>query len=120
VRAADDQVGEYADERHHDHQDKPTHLGSGTALMAPEDAQDGPGRSTAVDGESGASQGTPWRLQDPLVRGSVCTAGQPACPQVGRCNGWAGSDRETSILTGPWSVSLDHLRFDRCRCIRGT
>jgi hypothetical protein len=26
----------------------------------------------------------------------------------------------TAVPLGPWSVSLNHLRFDRCRSIRGT
>ena len=37
---------------------------------------------------------------DPLIRRSVCAVGQPACPQVSRCIGLSGSDREFPALTG--------------------
>jgi hypothetical protein len=37
---------------------------------------------------------------DPLLRRSVCAAGQPACPQLGRCTGLSASDREFPALTG--------------------
>jgi hypothetical protein len=37
---------------------------------------------------------------DPLLRRSVCAAGQPACPQVSRCIGLSGSDRKFPALTG--------------------
>jgi hypothetical protein len=38
--------------------------------------------------------------RDPLLRRSVCAAGQPARPQVNRCTGLSGSDREYPALTG--------------------
>jgi hypothetical protein len=37
---------------------------------------------------------------DPLLRRSVCAAGQPVCPQVSRCIGLSGSDRKFPALTG--------------------
>ena len=37
---------------------------------------------------------------DPLLRRSVCAAGQPARPQVSRCTGLSGSDHEFPALTG--------------------
>ena len=40
------------------------------------------------------------RTRDPLLRRSVCAAGQPACPQVSRCVGLSGSGREFPALTG--------------------
>ena len=54
-----------------------------------------------------------WR-SDPLLRRSVCAAGQPARPQVSRCIGLSASDREYLVLTGrsgtqrarpPWARS---------------
>jgi hypothetical protein len=39
-------------------------------------------------------------VADPLLRRSVCAAGQPACPQVSRCIGLSGSDREFPVLAG--------------------
>jgi len=38
--------------------------------------------------------------RDPLLRRSVCAAGQPAYAQVGRCTGLSGSDRKYAALTG--------------------
>ena len=40
-----------------------------------------------------------WR-SDPLLRRSVCAAGQPACPQVSGGIGLSGSGREFPALTG--------------------
>jgi hypothetical protein len=57
-------------------------------------------RSLAVDGGSETSRGHAHQAIDPLLRRSVCVAGQPACPQVSRCIRLSGSDRETPILTG--------------------
>jgi hypothetical protein len=57
-------------------------------------------RSLAVDGGSETSRGHAHQAIDPLLRTSVCSAGQPACPQVSRCIRLSGSDRETPILTG--------------------
>src|SRR6185437_3224593 len=37
---------------------------------------------------------------DPLLRRSVCAAGQPACPQVSRYLGLSGSNRKFPALTG--------------------
>jgi hypothetical protein len=38
--------------------------------------------------------------RDTLLRRSVCAAGRPARPQVTRCMGLSGSDREYPVLTG--------------------
>jgi hypothetical protein len=40
------------------------------------------------------------RTRDPLLRRSVCAAGQPARPQVSQPIGLSGSDREFPVLTG--------------------
>jgi hypothetical protein len=37
---------------------------------------------------------------EPLLRRSICAAGQPACPQVSGYLGLSGSDREFPVLTG--------------------
>jgi len=37
---------------------------------------------------------------EPLLRRSVCAAGQPARSQVSGCTGWSGSHREFPALTG--------------------
>jgi hypothetical protein len=47
-----------------------------------------------------ASGGVMKLARDPLLRRSVCAAGQPACPQVSRGIGLSGSDREFPALTG--------------------
>ena len=39
-------------------------------------------------------------VAEPLLRRSVCAAGQPACSQVRRRIGLSGSDREFPALTG--------------------
>jgi hypothetical protein len=57
-------------------------------------------RSLAIDGGSGTSRGHGYRMIDPLLRRSVCAAGQPACPQVSRCTGLSASDRDFPALTG--------------------
>src|SRR6476620_12213614 len=50
----------------------------------------------------GAKMSAPGRIRTrhPLLRRSVCAAGQPACPQVSRCTGLSGSDRKFPVLTG--------------------
>ena len=42
----------------------------------------------------------PVPRRDPLLRRSVCAAGQPARPQVSQPIGLSGSDREFPVLTG--------------------
>jgi len=44
---------------------------------------------------------TELERKDPLLRRSVCAAGQPACPQVSRGTQLSVSDREFPPLTGP-------------------
>jgi hypothetical protein len=52
---------------------------------------------------TGSSLSTPSKRivpRDPLLRRSVCAAGQPARPQVSQPIGLSGSDREFPVLTG--------------------
>ena len=79
--------------------------------------------------------GAPGRIRtrDPLLRRSVCAAGQPACPQVSRCIGLSGSDRKYPALTvrsGTQRARRPVVRFtlgsrsamdvgDRWSCSRG-
>jgi len=49
--------------------------------------------------------------RDPLLRRSVCAAGQPARPQVSRCVGLSASDRKYPALTGRSGTQ-------RARCLR--
>jgi hypothetical protein len=57
-------------------------------------------RSSAIDGGSGTSRGHGNRMIDPLLRRSVCAAGQPALPQVSRGIGLPPGDHEYPLLTG--------------------
>jgi len=47
-----------------------------------------------------ASNCNPVLWRDPLLRRSVCAAGQPAHPQVSGCMGLSVSDRDFPALTG--------------------
>ena len=74
----------------------------------------------SINGFSAASLAARLAAADPLLRRSLCAAGQPACPQVSRGVRLSGSDRDFPALTcrSDATGTASDLRTRRCAPVR--